>query len=168
MALTFRSVNCSQLLLRRLTPCMTKRVTATVSTWKDEQNKFLEKNATLKRPMSPHITIYSFPLTALLSGSHRFTGLGIYAGLAAFGVSVNLLPGDLASNLALVKSLSYGPALIFLTKLYVTWPFCYHYINGIRHMIWDTGRGMDLKSMYSTGYAVLGSSIVIALAIAML
>ncbi|XP_022095873.1 succinate dehydrogenase cytochrome b560 subunit, mitochondrial-like [Acanthaster planci] len=166
MAWRLRNVCCSQLLLKRLTPCVTKHVSS-VSTWKEEQNKFLKKNEKLNRPVSPHITIYRFPLPALLSGSHRFTGLGVYAGLAVFGLSANFLPGGFESSLAIVKSWSYGAALLFLTKLYVVWPFCYHYMNGIRHMIWDTGRGMDMKSMYTTGYAVLCSSIAVALALAL-
>ncbi|XP_071806868.1 succinate dehydrogenase cytochrome b560 subunit, mitochondrial-like [Asterias amurensis] len=167
MATKLRSLCCNQLLWRGVLPCMTRRIQAS-SSWREEQKTFFEKNDKLKRPMSPHLTIYSFPLPPLLSGSHRATGLAMFTGIAAFGIGVNLLPGDYTQSVEVIKALPYASALLFLTKLYITWPLCYHGMNGVRHMVWDTARGLDMKTLYTTGYAVVALSILTALGISLL
>ena len=49
----------------------------------------------------------------------------------------------------------YGQVLLFCWS----WALLYHLCNGIRHLVWDTGRGFDLKSAYASGYGVIGASI---------
>ena len=60
-------------------------------------------------------------------------------GVVGFGIGMSVLPamitGDFTSYLAAVKAWQYGPQLLFLTKFYVTWPFIYHMMNGIRHVV---------------------------------
>lgn len=53
-------------------------------------------------------------------------------------------------------------------KFLVAFPFTFHSFNGVRHLLWDTARGLTLKGVYSTGYTVLGLSTVSAVALALI
>ena len=53
-------------------------------------------------------------------------------------------------------------------KFGLAWPFTYHSFNGIRHLVWDTGRELDNKGVQRTGWAVVGLSVVSAAGLAML
>ncbi|XP_063959789.1 succinate dehydrogenase cytochrome b560 subunit, mitochondrial-like [Lytechinus pictus] len=167
MALLLRGVCRNHQLLARLQPMMTSRVTMAM-TAKQEQDNFWEKNKQLNRPMSPHLTIYSPQVTSMLSITHRGTGVGLTVGIYALGLSMSVLPHDFAYYLDAIKSLSYGPSLLFLTKMAIVWPMAYHTLNGVRHLAWDTGYGFDIKTLYKTGYFVLGLSFVVTAGIAML
>ncbi|XP_072165845.1 succinate dehydrogenase cytochrome b560 subunit, mitochondrial-like [Diadema setosum] len=158
MALLLRGVCSNHRLLARLQPTITSRVTMAM-TAKEEQDQFWKTNKQLNRPMSPHLTIYSPQVTSMLSITHRGTGVGLTVGIYAVGLSMAVLPQDFAYYLELVKSLSYGPALLFLTKLAIAWPMMFHTLNGVRHLFWDMGYGYDIKTLYKTGYLVLGLSI---------
>lgn len=54
-----------------------------------------------------------------------------------------------------------------LIKFGVAWPFTYHSFNGVRHLMWDTGRELDNKGVQRTGWAVVGLSVVSAAGLAM-
>jgi succinate dehydrogenase / fumarate reductase cytochrome b subunit len=112
-----------------------------------------------KHPTSPHLQIYRLPLTALLSITHRITGV-----LLAFGCV--LLIGILAAAAdgaatyqALVPHLQswYGQLLLIglVFSLYL------HFCNGVRHLIWDAGYGFELDTVDLT------AKLAIVLAIAM-
>ena len=112
-----------------------------------------------KHPTSPHLQIYRLPLTALLSITHRITGV-----LLAFGCV--LLIGILAaaadgaaSYEAIVPHLQswYGQLLLIglVFSLYL------HFCNGVRHLIWDAGYGFELDTVDLT------AKLAIALAIAL-
>ncbi|KAJ1081438.1 hypothetical protein NDU88_001620 [Pleurodeles waltl] len=117
--------------------------------------QFEEKNTRLNRPLSPHIKIYRWSLPMAMSISHRGTGVAMTAGVSLFGVAALLLPGDFASYLDLVKSLSLGPALIYSAKFALAFPLMYHTWNGIRHLAWDLGKGLKIPQVYQSAYIVL-------------
>ncbi|KAI9228058.1 MAG: hypothetical protein DHS80DRAFT_23686 [Piptocephalis tieghemiana] len=137
------------------------------------------KLAKNKRPSSPHFTIYQPQLTWYLSIAHRITGVslatgkegawtrmedgGFYAGAMTYA----FVPGlDSAAILSMVAS---APAAATIAaKFIIAWPVTFHSLNGIRHLVWDTGRELSLKGVYRTGYAVLGASAASALALTML
>ena len=50
-----------------------------------------------------------------------------------------------------------------LVMVLSVWAIWYHLLGGLRHLIWDTGRGMDLKSAYAMGYVMIGGSLVLTL-----
>lgn len=56
----------------------------------------------------------------------------------------------------------------FLVKLGLAMPFTYHSINGVRHLLWDTGRFLTNKQVIQTGWAMIGLSTISALALALL
>ena len=115
------------------------------------------------RPLSPHLQIYRWQLTSVLSILHRFTGVALTAGTillvwwlvaAANGAeSFESVQWFLGSWLGLLLLFGWSAALF------------YHLCNGLRHLWWDTGRGLDLRSVYASGWAVLvGTAILTILA----
>ncbi|MFT5505088.1 MAG: succinate dehydrogenase / fumarate reductase cytochrome b subunit [Gammaproteobacteria bacterium] len=93
-------------------------------------------------PVSPHLQIYRLPLTALLSITHRATGVFIaFGALVLVWVLVTIASGPEAYQ-ALSGHLSswYGQIFLFGLTLSVYIHFC----NGIRHLFWDVGIGFDL------------------------
>ncbi|XP_005999395.1 succinate dehydrogenase cytochrome b560 subunit, mitochondrial [Latimeria chalumnae] len=136
------------------------------TTAKEEMNKFWEKNARLSRPISPHITIYEWSVPMVMSITHRGTGVAMSAGVSLFGLAALALPGDFASYLEMVKSLSLAPALIYSAKFTIAFPFMYHTWNGIRHLAWDTGSGFKIPQVYRSGYMVLALTLLSTIGIA--
>jgi len=117
------------------------------------------KNDRLNRPMSPHLTIYKFQLTSMLSIAHRGTGValsGITAGLGAL-----FLFTDVPTMVEFINSLSIPTACLISAKALVAYPFFYHFCNGIRHLIWDAGKCLTIKQVYTTGYGVIAGSVLL-------
>eukprot|EP00816_Leptocylindrus_hargravesii_P002370 CAMPEP_0196801148 /NCGR_PEP_ID=MMETSP1362-20130617/841_1 /TAXON_ID=163516 /ORGANISM="Leptocylindrus danicus, Strain CCMP1856" /LENGTH=168 /DNA_ID=CAMNT_0042171925 /DNA_START=36 /DNA_END=542 /DNA_ORIENTATION=+ len=86
------------------------------------------------RPVSPHVTIYSFPVTALSSITIRITGValsGIFAGLGT---------AELVSSGAALDIMQYigsTSVVAYPAKFAVAFPLVYHYLGGMRHLVWD-------------------------------
>lgn len=95
------------------------------------------------RPLSPHIQIYRWTLTMMLSILHRASGIALYAGtgLLAWWLLAAASGPDAYSVVQGVSSAWYGRLVLFG----YTWALFHHMFGGIRHFIWDTGRGFDLK-----------------------
>lgn len=103
------------------------------------------------RPLSPHLQIYKWQLTSVLSILHRITGVVLSAGL---GIITLWLMSLLNSN---TFDLFQQIFTSLVGRLVLTaWIFCffYHLLNGIRHLMWDIGKGFDLKTTYKTGWLV--------------
>jgi succinate dehydrogenase / fumarate reductase cytochrome b subunit len=106
-----------------------------------------------KRPLSPHLHIYRWQLTSVLSILHRLTG--VFLSLGAVGLVWWLFAaasGDQAFACVLAFLVSWPGKLLLLG-----WTFAlfYHLANGIRHLLWDAGIGFDLTSTYATGWTVV-------------
>ena len=118
--------------------------------------------ATDNRPLSPHLQVYKPQLTSVLSITHRGTGVFLTAG--AFFLTCWLLA--LASGSEQFENLQahitnwYGQCLVyaFVFSLY------FHLCNGVRHLFWDIGMGLEINTAYKTGYAVVAVSFVLTLA----
>ncbi|XP_076656384.1 succinate dehydrogenase cytochrome b560 subunit, mitochondrial [Halictus rubicundus] len=125
-----------------------------------------EKNMRLKRPMSPHLTIYQIQLTAALSITHRTTGM-ILAGYAmVLGLGTLLIPGGIPCLIEMTEDLGLSAAPLFVLKYLLALPATYHTFNGFRHLAWDLGKFLTIKEVYSTGYAVTGLSVIAAIILA--
>lgn len=108
---------------------------------------------TMERPLSPHLQVYKLPMTALMSISHRITGVILAGGLlliVAFLVAA-VMGQDYYNVIVAYARLDYG--LYF----FIAWSFClyYHLCNGIRHLIWDTVHLLDQEKAIAAGWAVL-------------
>jgi succinate dehydrogenase / fumarate reductase, cytochrome b subunit len=114
-----------------------------------------------ERPLSPHLQIYKPQLTSVLSISHRLTGVALGIGtLFLVWWLVAAATGDSAFAAAQGFFGSW-PGLLLLFGW--TFSFFFHLCNGVRHLMWDTGRGLDLHTTYATGWAALAASGVLTL-----
>jgi succinate dehydrogenase / fumarate reductase cytochrome b subunit len=105
------------------------------------------------QPLSPHLQIYRWQLTSVMSILHRITGIALAIG-AILLVSWIGAASDGPDSFAKMQWFLGSPFGLILMFGWSVALF-YHLCNGIRHLWWDTGRGLELKSAYATGYAVL-------------
>jgi len=125
--------------------------------------EYWAKNKQLGRPISPHLTIYKFQLTSMLSITHRGTGVMQSGILSAFAVGCMVLPGTFPMWLDYVNQMQIGAPLIFAAKFALSWPVMFHAFNGVRHLAWDMGMGFKIPDLYKTGWTVLSLSVISAL-----
>lgn len=98
-----------------------------------------------ERPLSPHLQIYRLPLTAVLSITHRITGLLLSLGILLFVICLMAVAGGPASFSLFQLFLDSMPGRILLWG----WIFAFfvHFCHGVHHLIWDTGNGLDKGDM---------------------
>lgn len=115
------------------------------------------------RPLSPHLQIYKPQITSLLSITHRMTGVFLTIGALLFSCSLIVLAsGESHFNVWQTHVQSwYGQCLIYAS----VFSLCFHLCNGIRHLFWDVGLGLELEAVYKTGYVVIISSTLMTLLI---
>jgi len=126
-----------------------------------------------ERPISPHLTIYQPQLTWFSSIGHRFTGVGLSAGLYAYAIAYLAAPhaglGELLSSGSLVDLVSQMPVWAKLAiKAPLAATFSYHCLNGLRHLSWDWGFFLQLRSSYLAGYTVLAATAASTVGLCML
>ena len=104
------------------------------------------------RPLSPHLSIHKKVLTAIFSIFHRITGIGLGIGslLICIWVSLIALGEEFFLKFQTIAS-SY-----FFTLVLILWTFgiFYHLFNGIRYLFWSFSLGMELKTVYLSGYII--------------
>jgi succinate dehydrogenase (ubiquinone) cytochrome b560 subunit len=89
------------------------------------------------RPVSPHVTIYAFPVTALSSITNRVTGIMLSFGAA--GLATAELFGGSGTALSITSFLANQSWVVTTTcKFSVAFPILYHYMGAARHWMWDT------------------------------
>lgn len=114
---------------------------------------------TPRRPLSPHVQVYRPQLTSVLSFTHRVTGLVLGAAMVALVgwlAAVAAGPQIYAPVRTLLDTTLAQPVLLI-----ATFAFFYHLCNGVRHLVWDTGRGFELHQIYASGWAVVLASVVL-------
>ena len=104
------------------------------------------------RPLSPHLQVYRWQLTMTMSILHRISGCALAFALFALTwmLAAAALGPDAWATFLNVASGPFGK----IALLGWTAALYYHLFNGIRHLLWDTGRAFDLKYAYLTGYLV--------------
>ena len=113
-------------------------------------------NAT-KRPLSPHLQIYRPQLTSVLSITHRLTGFALSLVILLSPAILYFLTLSKDSH-SLVMSV-FQNSFVKLVLFLAIFGLSYHLCNGIRHLAWDAGYGLDLDSSYKSGYAVVVISL---------
>ncbi|KAL4787848.1 hypothetical protein BJX76DRAFT_267949 [Aspergillus varians] len=145
------------------------RFTASTTTSSDP-NKILAEQR-LRRPVSPHLTIYRPQVTWYLSGLHRITGILLSGPLYLFATAYLAAPlfGWHLESASLAAAFAAIPAAAQVgLKTFFALPFTYHCMNGLRHLTWDTGRAINNKLVIQTGWTVVGLSVVSALYLALI
>ncbi len=111
-----------------------------------------------QNPISPHLQVYRWHISSLLSIAHRILGV------------INLL--SLISIFSFLLILSFGENYydIFLTFINTffgkfiligfTWSMCFHLLSGVRHLVWDMGYGFEIKTANLSGILVIILSLI--------
>lgn len=116
-----------------------------------------------QRPLSPHLQVYSPKINMVMSIVHRITGVGLYFGtlLLAWWLIAAATGPD---YFAYVNSL-FGTWLGKLVLLGYTWALMHHMLGGLRHFIWDTGRGMDIPTVDKLSWLTIIGSVALTVLI---
>jgi succinate dehydrogenase / fumarate reductase, cytochrome b subunit len=133
-----------------------------------------ETRVPVERPLSPHLTIYRLTLTMMMSIVHRITGAALYVGTLL--VAWWLIAAASGPNGYATVQWFMGTWIGRLILLGYTWALIHHMLGGLRHLIWDTGRGLGPSErewlvratlfgsvtltvvLWIVGYLVLGGS----------
>ena len=116
-----------------------------------------------KNPLSPHIQIYNWHISSLISISHRITGIIniIIVTLICFWVALLILG---SSNYQLVQNFFET----YIGKFFIVgtvWSFSFQALCEIRHLFWDLGYGFEIKTSNTTGLAVIFGSFILTILI---
>jgi succinate dehydrogenase / fumarate reductase cytochrome b subunit len=115
------------------------------------------------RPLSPHLQIYRPMLTMMMSIVHRMTGAALYLGtalLAWWMIAAASGPDAFETVQGFMGSI-LGRLILFG----YTWALIHHMLGGIRHLAWDTGRGLDIATIEIMARVTLGGSIALTLVV---
>ena len=109
------------------------------------------------RPLSPHLQIYRLPLPALLSITHRMTGVVLSTGtilLALWLIALAQGPETFAIAMMIISH-PLGQFVLFGYSV----ALFYHMCNGIRHLNWDRGSGLEIEAVYRSGKITIAAAI---------
>ena len=119
-----------------------------------------------KNPLSPHLQIYRWHLSMILSITHRIIGVVNSVALILICLwTISFLFGE--ENYEIIKILFQS----FFGKLFIislSWSFSFHMLSEIRHLIWDLGYGFDLKTAKITGVITIIGSLALTILIYLL
>eukprot|EP00804_Cyclotella_cryptica_P018134 CCRYP_005910-RB/>CCRYP_005910-RB protein AED:0.46 eAED:0.46 QI:0/-1/0/1/-1/0/1/0/125 len=118
--------------------------------------------AKTRRPVSPHVTIYSFPVCAISSIATRVTGCALSFGCAGLGI-VEIFGGSGAA-LSLMQVIGESGALVAAgAKFSVAFPVVYHYLGGLRHLVWDAKPDLLTNvDVEKASYGLIGASVLVS------
>ena len=105
-----------------------------------------------QRPLSPHLQVYRWQITMLMSILHRTSGIALTVGafVLAWWLLAMAAGGESAYRAAECLASPLGRFVLFGFSLCLV----YHLLNGIRHLLWDAGWGFEIPDVYKSGYAV--------------
>lgn len=117
----------------------------------------------VERPLSPHLQIYSLLINMVMSIFHRITGAALYFGtlLLAWWLLAAATGPEQFSTASWFFSTWIGQVILFG----YTWALVHHALGGIRHLIWDTGYGFDLKSVDAMCWGTIIGSVALTIVI---
>ncbi|MEW9834332.1 succinate dehydrogenase, cytochrome b556 subunit [Mesorhizobium marinum] len=119
--------------------------------------------ATRARPLSPHLTVYRWPITMTMSILHRVTGGALYFGtlLVAWWL---VAAAASESYFEFVNSI-FGSWIGRLILFGYTWALVHHLLGGVRHLVWDTGAGLEKHTASRIAWATVAGSVVLTVLI---
>ncbi len=116
-----------------------------------------------QRPLSPHIGVYKFMYTMSLSILHRITGCVATVGLLAFVWWLMALASGPDAYATAMRCLGSPFGKLLLVGF--TFSFIYHFCNGVRHLVWDTGRGLERAQARASGAVVIVAAVVLTIVV---
>ena len=112
-------------------------------------------------PLSPHLQIYRWQISSLMSIAHRIVGvINIFAITLICVWTLSLLLGESSYKITKLFLDSFFGKFILIS---LCWTFSFHILNEIRHLVWDVGYGFDLKVARITGVLAFFGSFVLAI-----
>ncbi|MGA8259377.1 MAG: succinate dehydrogenase, cytochrome b556 subunit [Arenicellales bacterium] len=117
--------------------------------------------ANINRPLSPHLQVYRWQLTSVLSITHRATGVVLSAGVPFLLYWIwSLTAGaDAYAN----AQWFFGSIIGRLLLLGFSFSLFYHLCNGVRHLFWDIGKGLEIRHVYRSGWIVVVAAVALTL-----
>ena len=114
-----------------------------------------------KNPLSPHLQIYKWQISSLLSITHRIVGvINFFAiTLICFWSLFLLLGGESYEIIYMLLNSFFGKFI----AISLCWTFSFHILNELRHLFWDLGYGFDLKISKITGVLALVGSFILTI-----
>ena len=129
----------------------------------DEKNVTLVYKSSMKNnnPLSPHLQIYKWQISSLLSITHIIVGVINFLAiiLICFWVIFIIFGQSNYSIVNLFFNSSFGKFLV----ISLCWTFSFHILNELRHLFWDAGYGFDLKIAKITGILVFIGSFILTI-----
>jgi len=114
-----------------------------------------------QNPLSPHLQIYRWHISSLLSITHRITGvINLLALILIFFWLLGLSFGENNYELFLLIINSFFGKFILIG---FTWSMSFHILSGIRHLVWDLGYGFEIKTANISGIIVIICSLVLTI-----
>lgn len=114
------------------------------------------------RPLSPHLSVYKMSRYSLATSIlNRFAGAGLSVGLVLLVYWLMSVAGGAGSQARAAQLLSL-PVMKLVYGAGIA-AFCYHLVAGIRHLVWDTGRGLERSQSQKSAYLVVAVSIALTL-----
>jgi succinate dehydrogenase / fumarate reductase cytochrome b subunit len=111
------------------------------------------------RPLSPHLQIYKLPLPAVMSITHRISGVVLSSGTVLLAFWLMML-GSGEAGFATAQMILSHPAGMLVLAGYSAALF-YHGCNGVRHLFWDMGKGLTIEAVYRSGRLTIGLAVVL-------
>ena len=115
------------------------------------------------RPLSPHLQVYKFMLTYVMSGFHRVSGFVLYFGVVL--IAWWLVAAASGPNAYANVEWFMGSLIGRLVLLGYTWALLHHMLGGIRHLIWDVGLGFEPNEREFLALATIVGSITLTLVV---
>ena len=115
------------------------------------------------KPLSPHIQIYSWNISSLISISHRITGVIniVVLTIICFWIALFLFGNSIYDIVQNILNSFFGKFLV----IGITWSFSFQILSEIRHLFWDLGYGFELKTSKISGVIVIFGSFIITILI---
>ena len=116
-----------------------------------------------QNPLSPHLQIYRWHISSLLSIAHRISGvINLLALILIFFWLIALILGEDNYESFLLTINSFFGKFILIGFV---WSMCFHILSGIRHLVWDLGYGFEIKTTKVSGLVVIFGSILLTIII---
>ena len=112
-----------------------------------------------ERPLSPHLQVYRWQLTSVMSILHRITGIALSVGAILLVSWLGAASDGPEPYAGMQRFLGSWIGLLLLFGWSVA--LFYHLCNGIRHLWWDTGHGLELPGVYGSGWTMLAATLVL-------
>jgi len=116
------------------------------------------------RPLSPHLSVYRMSrYTLATSIANRFTGVALSAGLLLLVYWLMSVAGGAQSFARALRVLTSPLVRLIYAALIIS--FCYHLVAGVRHLVWDTGHGLERTQAQKSAWLVITLSVVLIVVI---